>query len=200
MRQPANSPAASNVILTLIAALPDEALRPLLLRLLLQNGAAAPRETSDASRRPGWPKGKPRGKRKASASAQPSTSAQPTAAAKVERSNLMANAAAAGARLAAQRLRDARLKREKRAAAREGKANGANGAHTTNVAATLSATPAADPGAAERARHANVMRPEGPAMPQGRPTARRTAPPPPRPLLRSGRKPKRWGPARHSSS
>jgi hypothetical protein len=151
MRQPATTSPTASAILMLVCALPDEALRPLLLRLLLQDGAASPsagvpRETSPSSaatrrRAPVRTKAK---RKPASATAG--------------RSNLMANAAAAGARLAAQRLRDAAAKREKRRLAREGKANGANGAHTTNVAATPSATPAADPGAAERARHANVMR------------------------------------------
>jgi hypothetical protein len=136
-------PATVNVILTLVAALPDAALRPLLLRLLLQDGAGAnnPRETSDVSRRPGWPKGKPRGKRK-------------PASATARRSKEMATADAASARLAAQRRRDARLKRERRAAARQAK--GANGSAIA-AAAPLPA-PAPDRAAAKRAAHAGVMR------------------------------------------
>jgi hypothetical protein len=144
MRQPASSPATANVILTLVCALPDEALRPLLLRLLLQDGAAAPRETSDVSRRPGWPKGKPRGKRRVKV-------AEPT----VE--PIVRSPTVPDPKLAAQRVKDAAAKRRKRREVREGKANGTNGAHSTGTAATPSPAPAPDRATAKRARHANVM-------------------------------------------
>jgi hypothetical protein len=71
MRQPA----IPSTLHTLIAALPDEALRPLVLALL-QNGATTPAALPAraaqpvAKKRPhGWPKGKLRGPRKAAGAA-----------------------------------------------------------------------------------------------------------------------------------
>jgi hypothetical protein len=138
MRPPSTTPTTSALV-ALVAALPDEALRPLLLELL--NGASASAgEPAPAGalapevrkRRRGWPKGKPRGRR-------PSTRAQDEGS---TRAHQMKNGAAApsnrrgkpgrrgpgrprkeidpglDAKILAKRKREAQRQRDKRAAAK----------------------------------------------------------------------------------
>jgi hypothetical protein len=142
MRQPAPSP-----LQTLLAAVPDEALRPLVLALL--NGAAPaaanpgrrrwqPRQEGDfrngrplagdrrqggaPRRRAGWPKGKPRGPRKAIAKTGGIDPQQE------ENASLPGiTSATAKEKRAARRQRQASSLRARRAAARQDKAG--NGAH-----------------------------------------------------------------------
>jgi hypothetical protein len=109
MRQPATTP-----LQLVVDALPDAALRPLLLELL-QNGATSaaplapdaaeattPPATPAPATRRGWPRGKPRGRKAA---------AGETEFARTERLALKA---------AAQRQRDSEKRRQKRAAAQLG--------------------------------------------------------------------------------
>src|SRR5207342_309055 len=102
---------AATPLQILVAAIPNAALRPLLIELL-QNGAmptaplapdAAETTTSPAARR-GWPRGKPRGRK----AHRRKAAAGETEFARTERLALKA---------AAQRQRDSEKRRQKRAAA-----------------------------------------------------------------------------------
>src|SRR5262245_34011538 len=121
MRQPATA-----ALQILVSAVPDAALRPLLIELLLLNGAAPsasanehkrsddtePAAPGPVKRGGGWPRGKPRGRKVET---------------EAERTARLARHAAA------QRVRDTEKRRQKRAAAQLGlptsrNSNGGNGA------------------------------------------------------------------------
>jgi hypothetical protein len=136
MRQPA-TPSPLEI---LVAALPDAALRPLLIELL-QNGAApkalpVPATPTPAKRPGGWPAGKKRGRPR--------------------------KAAAAAAALARQRERDAALKREKRAAAKTTNGDD-NGTETTTNGADPRGRRREQRRERDRARHAAKAAAIGPA-------------------------------------
>jgi hypothetical protein len=141
MRQPANA-----ILQALVDALPDEALRPLVLALL-QNGASvsspvepaqAPRRTrtpriviAKAKRRGGWPKGKPR-KRGPGRPRLDADSAAAKREARREPNNLLARERRAVAR-----------------AARTGASSGGNGAGKAAAAPCISdVSPSPEAGAA----------------------------------------------------
>jgi hypothetical protein len=122
MRQPTTTP-----LQAIVAAIPDDRLRPLLMELL-QNGAApkalpaqTPATPMPTKRRGGWPAGRKRGRPSKTTTAK------------------------AAAALARQRLRDAEKKREKRAAAQPAKpeattkSNGNGGGNGTGAAITPAA-------------------------------------------------------------
>jgi hypothetical protein len=58
-----SAPCISSPLRLLLAAVPDEALRPLVLLLLEQRAAPATAEPAPARKRASWPKGRPRGPR-----------------------------------------------------------------------------------------------------------------------------------------
>jgi hypothetical protein len=146
MRQPANTP-----LQTLVAALPDEALRPLVLALL-QNGASAPAAEPATPprraarprlvakpRRGGWPKGKPRRGRPP----------------KVE------TAAALEAKLAARRERNNAAARAKRSAAKVEHAS-TSAQQTADQASNGNGVTQPKPTAAMLWAHAATLSPKAP--------------------------------------
>jgi hypothetical protein len=159
MRQRAAKSAATSPLHTLIAVVPAEALRPLVLALVLNgSGAGTPQAEPPAGaprRRPGWPKGKPRGPRKAAIA-----KADVDAASLVDA--MAHNAPAAASPKLAARHRHNASRRAKRAAARQGKGgcngNGNNGKPGNGGSAANAGTPSAQ----ALWKHAEALQPKTP--------------------------------------